>query len=135
MLKALTWLLLFTISTDLFADVVHKGDYTIHYTVFPSTVIPPEVASLHGITRSDNRIIVNISVRKTGTPVTAGLTGSVTNLLEQEMALGFAEVVEQDAIYYLASHISLADDILRFSINVRLAGETDVPLNFIRRYD
>ena len=58
------------------------------------------------------------------------------NLLNQQFDLEFNEVRESDAIYYLASHLALPQDILRFNLEVQPgdAAET-VTIQFVRRYD
>ena len=116
------------------AEVLRHGDFEIHYTTFPSTIIPPDVASLHDITRAPNRIVVNISALKQGEPAAIALSGTVTNLLEQVLDLEFIEVNEQDAIYYLAHHLSLEHDLLRFAITAVIEGEP-VEFEMLRRYD
>ena len=121
-------------AVPVWADVLKHGDYEIHYTTFPSTIIPPDVASLHNIPRASNRIVINISALKHGEPRAIALSGTVTNLLEQVLDLEFVEVNEQDAIYYLAHHVSLEHDLLRFNITADVEGEP-VELEFLRRYD
>ena len=116
------------------ADVLLHGDNEIHYTTFPSTIIPPDVASLHNITRAPSRIVVNVSALKQGEPAAITLSGTVTNLLEQVLDLEFIEVNEQDAIYYLAHHVSLEHDLLRFNITAVVDGEP-VEFEILRRYD
>jgi hypothetical protein len=116
------------------ADVLKHGDHEIHYTTFPSTIIPPDVASLHNITRAPNRIVVNVSALKQGEPAAIALSGTVTNLLEQVLELEFVEVNEQNAIYYLAHHVSLEHDLLRFNITAVVEGEP-VEFEILRRYD
>ncbi|MET0357712.1 MAG: DUF4426 domain-containing protein, partial [Cellvibrio sp.] len=41
------------------------GAYTVHYNVFNSKDIPPEVASIYKLTRSKDIALVNISLTKT----------------------------------------------------------------------
>ncbi len=98
-------------------------------------IIPADVAGLHQITRAENRIVLNISAIKDEQPAEIGVTGSVTNLLNQEYELVFSEVNEAEAIYYLASHLALEHDILRFNINIQLSDGDSIPIRFIRRYD
>ncbi len=118
------------------AQFVNHGGYRIHYTTFPSTLIPPDVASVHGITRAENQVVLNISVRKGDEPVGVELNGSVTNLLNQMTSLDFSEVNEQDAIYYLAHHTAIEKDILRFSITLTFDDDAVLPyqLEFVRNY-
>lgn len=96
--------------------------YEIHYTTFSSRLIPPEVAAVHQIPRADNRLVTNISVRRDGQPVAAKLHGTVTNLLNQQSILVFTEVLESDAIYYLANQLVDERDTLRYVINITPAG-------------
>ena len=117
------------------ADIHQKENFRVFYTVFPSTIISPEVAKAHEITRAENKIIVNVSVKSDEQPTEAELTGQVTNLLEQVVELDFVEVKEREAIYYLATHISLPEDILRFNLWVKPINNEPFTISFMRRYD
>ena len=121
------------------AQYVEHGEHRIHYTTFSSLIIPADVASLHGIVRSENRIVLNLSVLKREQPVAAIVSGHVTNLLNQRFELTFDEIKEAAAIYYLASHIALAQDILTFTLAVELNTPAPIPaiipITFVRRYD
>ena len=114
--------------------VDHK-EHRIHYTTFSSLIIPPDVASAHGIVRSEKRIVLNVSVLKQDIPATATISGHVINLLNQRFELEFDEVNESEAIYYLANYLALEHDILRFNLDVQLNAIESVPINFVRRYD
>jgi hypothetical protein len=57
--------------------------YEIHYTTLSSRLIPADVAASHGITRSDNRIVTNVSIRRDGLPIKATIRGTATNLLNK----------------------------------------------------
>lgn len=122
--------------TQLFAAqyVDHNG-YRIHYTTFSSMIIPSDVAALHDIVRAENRIVLNVSGIRDDKPVSLEVAGLVTNLLNQQYNLEFEEVNESEAIYYLASHLALEQDILRFSLTVTLEDGDSVPISFLRRYD
>ena len=63
------------------------------------------------------------------------IKGQVINLLNQRFELKFDEVREAEAIYYLANHLSLEQDILKFEIEVTLEDDLSVPIRFLRRYD
>ena len=117
------------------AQYVDNGEHRIHYTTFSSLIIPPDVASAHGIVRSEKRIVLNLSALKQDKPVTVSISGHVINLLNQRFELVFDEINEAEAIYYLASHLALEHDILRFNLEVQLSAIESVPINFIRRYD
>lgn len=112
----------------------HWQGYDIHYTTFPSTLIPADIARLHNITRATNRVVTNISVRKNSGPVKVKITGLVNNLLNQQYKLEFEEITEQDAVYYLASQIVDEKDTLRFSISIQPPNTEAYLLEFVRQY-
>jgi hypothetical protein len=117
------------------ADTVDCDGYQVHYTSFKSTIIPVEVAAAHHIVRSDNRVITNVSVRRSGSPARAAVEGTATDLLNQSMRLEFHEVDEADAVYYLASQVVDERDTVRYEISVRPgdSGET-CTVKFVRDY-
>lgn len=103
------------------------GDFTVYYTVFNSTFLTPEIASLYGFTRGDNRALVNISlVQSTDQGDTLGLpaeiTGIARNLIGQTTNLGFVEISEGEATYYMASFVFADQDPLNFDIQVKHQG-------------
>ncbi len=115
---------------------VHWQGFDIHYTVFPSTFIPADVAAAHGIKRAKHRMVTNVSVRKDDEPVAARLSGNTTNLLGQVVDLDFGEVVEQTAIYYLATMIVSERDRLNIVINIHPDGAAEsYQLEFLRTYE
>ena len=117
------------------AESVSWHGYSIEYTTFVSTIIPPDVARAHNIIRGDNRVIANITILRNGKPVTASIRGTVTNLLNQQSQIAFREVREKDAIYYLANQLIDARDTLRYSLFITPAGsQTSYHLQFTREY-
>jgi hypothetical protein len=103
-------LILFTALTSLpvFAQQAQEfGDFTIHYNALRSSMITPEVAKAYGITRSDSRALINISVLKTSedqstAAVKATVTTSGRNLTGQTRTVDMREINEGDgAIYYI----------------------------------
>ena len=117
------------------AQYLDHGDHRIHYTTFSSMIIPPDVASAHGIVRSEQRIILNLSVLKLDQPISVLISGHVTNLLNQRFKLTFSEVAESDSLYYLAHHQALEHDTLRYNLLVELTSGEGIPIKFLRRYD
>jgi hypothetical protein len=109
--------------------------YEIHYSSFSSLIIPAEVARVHDITRAQNRIVTNISIRQGESSVAANISGSARNLLGQIVTLAFSEVLEQDAIYYLANHVINEKDLIKFEIEIHPVNATEsYHLNFARQY-
>ena len=115
------------------------GDYTVHYTVFNSKQIPPEVAALYKLTRSQDMVYVNISLTKTENGAASlGLPAEVktkaTNLMQQAKKLEFIEIKEPDATYYLAPFRHTNEEDIRFDVSVLPQGETKpLVVSFNRR--
>ena len=114
---------------------VQVGEFEIHYTAFPSRLVPPDTANLHGLTRAENRLLLNLSVRRAGEPVPARVTGQVVNILNQAQPLTFFEVSEQTAIYYLAEVVNQEKDWLRFTLEIEFSkDQPPYVLEFNRQY-
>ena len=68
------------------------GDFTVHHNAVPTTSLTPDVARQYGITRSANRALLNVSVRR-GEPgadvaVPAKVLAVATNLAGLPLATG-----------------------------------------------
>ena len=99
------------------------GDYDVHYSVLNTTFITPENAKHYGITRSKNRALVNIAIRKnrpdgSSTAQRAIVTGSSSDLIHRT-SLEFNEVIEPDAIYYIAQLPFNDKELRSFDIKVQ----------------
>lgn len=112
------------------------GDYEIHYNVFNSTFLQPEIARQYNINRSRSVGVVNIAVLKKNpdgglpTSMAVALEGEVTNQVQQMTRLAFRRVVEGPAIYYLADFHFSQNDPLVFT--VRVLGDPNQPPMAIR---
>ncbi|WP_151670247.1 DUF4426 domain-containing protein [Nitrincola schmidtii] len=98
--------------------------YEIHYNAFNSTLIPAEVASRHGLTRSGNRGLINIAVlekQEDGStqPVSAEVSGDTRNIVQQRQNLIFNEVEEANAIYSISSFQFTNEDLLTITLSVK----------------
>ena len=110
------------------------GDYTIHYSAFPSDLLTPEVARNYKITRSKSRAILNISVLKknmgtTGQPVKSKVEAIATNLSQQLREVELREIQVENAIYYLGQVRVSNGETLEFELNITPEGES-AALNF-----
>lgn len=110
------------------AESVRSGEYTLHYSAMPSTMITPEVARAAGITRSSSRALLNVAVRRDsddglGEPVPAVVTANVRNPVGQLQTPRMREVREADAIYYLGEARFSDRDTLDFEIEATVQGE------------
>lgn len=98
------------------------GDWQVHYIAFPSTFLQPTIAKAYGLTRDENKAVINISVLKNreGTPAQqVQISGNAKNLLGNGPELTFKEVLEGEAIYYLAELDFYDEDVYRFTITIR----------------
>lgn len=133
LLIALSWLLISASAvaqTDQAKSVSTTqtfGDYTVHFSVFNSTFITPEVAKIYQLTRAGNRSLVNISVTKTADGKTslglpANIKGTATNLIQQQSSLNFKTISEGDATYYIASLRHTHEELINFVVEIQPEG-------------
>jgi hypothetical protein len=104
------------------------GDYVVHYRAFRSDELTPQIARSYGITRSQNRALLNISIiRKQegtiGVPVKGAIRAEVHNLVGQYKDIQLREIEDGDAVYYLGeTSISNAETLI-FNVDVTPMGE------------
>lgn len=112
------------ISTVLHAETSKTfGEYEVYYTVLNSTFISPEVAKTYNIVRGKDRALINIAVRKNmGKGLSRAkkslVTGETFDLIHTK-ALKFKEIVEQDAIYYIAELSFNNKELLTYTIHIQ----------------
>jgi hypothetical protein len=104
------------------------GAYTVHYSVFNSQLIPPEVAGAYKIVRSKDLALINVSLTKTENGLTSlGLPAVVkvkaVNLMQQAKSIDMMEIKEPEATYYLGAIRHTNEEDLRFEISVLPLGE------------
>lgn len=98
-------------------------------------LVPADTASTLGITRAENRILINVSVRKGDDPAAVEVRGHALTVLNQTQPLTFTQITEQTAIYYLAELINHERDWLRFKINIHFPSDhPPYALEFSRQY-
>jgi hypothetical protein len=117
---------------------VRSGELVVHYNAVPTTSLTADVARQYGITRSANRALVNISIRR-GSPgadqaVPAKVSVAATNLNGQRSDLRVREVREGEAIYYLAEARIQGQETLNFEIEVSTAGATPIKASFRQEF-
>jgi len=97
------------------------GDLELHYSVVNTTFLSPEVAAAYNITRSKNRAIVNLSLRRHHDGTTSGvsmrLKGTTSDLMQRQQVLDFREIREGEAVYSIASFKFLNEDWHVFKID------------------
>lgn len=119
-------------------NLVRSGDLVLHYNALPTTSLTPDVARQYGITRSANRALVNVSVRR-GTigadeAVPAQVRVAVTNLSGQRSDLRMREVREGEAIYYLAEARIQGQDTLNFEVEATVEGAAPLKATFRQEF-
>lgn len=91
-------------------------DWEVHYSVFNSMFLTPEVAEKYGITRARDRAVITISVLDPESKsVAVDLTGSYKNQLSQEYKLKFTKI-DETAVYFVSTLRFTDREILRFSV-------------------
>ena len=105
---------------------IENATHIIHYSVFGSRFLQPDIARALKIRRAGNRAIINISARAKsaaaqGEASTAKVSGGYRDLLKYH-SLEFREVRETEAVYYLAEFPFTHLETLRFAIEVAPAG-------------
>lgn len=104
------------------------GEYTVHFSVFNSTLVPEEIAKIYQLTRGSQQVLINISLTKTADGKTslglpAQVSGTATNLIQQQRALEFKTISEGEATYYLAPLRHTNEEVMNFEIKVQAEAE------------
>jgi hypothetical protein len=106
---------------------VRFAKHTVYYSIFNSTMVQPEVAQVHGITRGGNQMLVNVALVANDSHSggqAAKVSGNVTNLMQQRRELKFQAIVEDNVTYYLAPLRITNEEVLNFTIDVAPKGTT-----------
>lgn len=102
------------------------GNWDVHYIVFDTTFLTPEIAKANGIVRSKYNALVNISVLDTATQVAqrVDINGTARNLIGTTKELKFKRVIDGDAIYYLAPLSFRHGENYTFDVSIRQVTQT-----------
>jgi len=106
------------------------GQYVVHYNALNTNLIPPQVAKAYGIQRSPSRALLNITVLKKvmnnpGTPVSAAVTASATNLTGQLRDIDMHEINDAGAVYYVGEFPVHNLETYRFDVKVAVEGQPE----------
>lgn len=109
---------------------VDFGEYEVHYNVFPSTFLPPEVAEANNLNRSRSIGIVNIAIMTRGDDgslktVPGQVEGQALNDVGQPKFLGFRRIREGDAVYFIAEYQYSEGELMTFRITARPSGHNE----------
>lgn len=110
------------------------GDYTLLFSAIPTDTLTPEIASTYSITRSANRVLLNISMLKKtegapDMPVAGTVKAGAVNLNGQAKNLSLREIREGEAIYYVGDVSISGEETLVFSVEAQPADATGAPLS------
>lgn len=113
------------------------GDYQVHYNVFNSSFILPSIANEYGLQRGKNRALMNVSVLKrqddgTYRGIKAKVSGIHDDLLQKEQ-LKFKEIVEDNAVYYIAGFKIHHRIDVYFTVDVQVEGEKPFKVQWQKR--
>lgn len=104
------------------------GDFVVHANAMNSSDLTPEIASNYGITRSNDRALINLVVlRKVDAagvdePVKAAVELAAANLTGQRKNVSVTEVVEGGSIYYLSEVAVENRETVNFDFDIRPEG-------------
>lgn len=116
------------------AEYVDFGDYQVHYSIFASSFLQPEIAAKNDLNRSKSIGIINISIMEEtedgGLRTVGGqVEGKVLNDIQQQRFLGFRRISEGDAVYYIAEFQYRNAELLTFHVTARpQGGGSDLPI-------
>jgi hypothetical protein len=105
------------------------GDLEVHYNVFNSGFLQPDIAASVGLVRSKTQAVINVAVMRAGKAVpAAAVSGTVKNLIGQSKPLAFQRVSEgegdKQAVYHLAQFAVTSREVLTFDLKVQEGGNT-----------
>ncbi|UUO24890.1 DUF4426 domain-containing protein [Colwellia sp. M166] len=133
MKNIITKLVMFAILSIAFAtasnaeNMKKMNDINVHYIALSSTFLTPEIAKAYGIERSRYKGLINISVldntQQDNPAKTVIINGKARNDVGQIKSLEFTEVVEGDAVYYLAQVNYTNEETIYFDINITDKGQ------------
>ena len=109
-------------------NLIDFGDYIVHINAITTSQVPSDVARNLGITRSDNRAMLNVVITRKvngtfGSSVKATVTGTAVNLVGQLKRMTIREVTEHDATYYIGEVVVVDGEILFFNVDVTPEGK------------
>ncbi|MEE8464730.1 MAG: DUF4426 domain-containing protein [Gammaproteobacteria bacterium] len=110
-------------------NLIDFGDYIVHINAIVTSQVPADVAHNLGITRSDNRAMLNVVITRKidgafGSSVKGKVTGTAVNLVGQLKNMSIREVTEHDATYYIGEVVVVDGETLYFNVDVTPAGES-----------
>ena len=119
------------------ASSMDIGEHVVHFNAQLTGQLPPEIARLYNIVRSNNRAMLNVSVidKSTRSSIPATVTVKTVNLTGQLKTVNMRRINEQEAIYYIGETPVANQETLIFDISVTPDGlTTPSELRFKRQF-
>ncbi|MCC2618022.1 DUF4426 domain-containing protein [Aestuariibacter halophilus] len=112
---------LLTVSAAHAEQMKQLGKWDVHYMAVNTTFLTPEVARAYDITRSKNKVLINISVldHRSSAAQDVSVSGQARTLMGATIPLTFKQVNDGDAIYYLAVMDIDNREHYRFAIDIQ----------------
>lgn len=123
----------FSVSAE---QMMKLGNWNVHYIAFGSTFLTPEIAKAYNISRSNYSGVINISVLSANQGRAAqkvNISGEARNLLGQAVDLKFKEIVEGNAVYYIAQIDYRNEETYNFNIKLK-QGNQSQSLKFSQKF-
>lgn len=104
------------------------GNWDVHYIAFPAPLLTPEIALQYRLQRSKYNAVINISVldKTSQQAQKVALNGTAKDLQGRQRKLEFTEVVEGNAVYYLAQLPFYNEQRFSFAITVASGNESQL---------
>jgi hypothetical protein len=118
------------------ADSKNFGEYTVSWSVLPSTFLTSEIAKENNLQRSKSIGIVNVAIMQTNadgtlSPIAGQVEGRVTNDIQQVRFLAFRRIQEGNAVYFIAEYQYGTAELLTFNVTARPTGHNqELPVRF-----
>lgn len=119
------------------ASSIDIGEHVVHFSAQRTDQLPPEIARLYNIVRSEDRAMLNVSVisRATGKAVPSEVEVKTVNLTGQLKPINMRRINEEDAIYYIGETSIANQETLVFDITVQPDGvDEPAQLRFKRQF-
>ena len=117
------------------------GKYEVHYNAVRADQIPADIARAHGIERSKNRVMLNVTLLRKDAdhaprkPVKGTVSVDAYNLNGQLKNIDVRQVTEGEAIYYIGTVSIAGSEILVFDIRALPENEaTPLEVKFKREF-
>lgn len=119
------------------ASSMDIGGFVVHFSAQLTDQLPPEIARLYDIVRSENRAMLNVSVisEETDAAVPASVNVKTVNLTGQLKTVNMRRIDEQEAIYYIGETPVANQETLIFDISVTPEGADEAAtMRFKRQF-